>query len=324
MQSNAKIDWRKALEDLNHPMAGIRPCISGAQYLAIRGKTQAAEAVYRELLAKEPEYVEALEGLAWVLELSGKKREAAEARKRAAAVEVKRLGVPCESVDQAVAFRMAARGDAEAPDQAPAAYMKALFDDYAETFDQHLVQALKYRGPQVLVERLLLHRPADAPLWDVLDAGCGTGLAGPLLRPLARRLDGVDLSPSMLDQARRLDLYDELWADELCAALEGRPDRYDCLASIDVMVYFGDLRRPLSAMSTALRPDGLAAVSFEQFDGEGFHLSASRRYRHAVDYITATAQASGLSVLDLYATSYREEDGRPAPSLAAVMKKTAV
>ena len=38
---------------------------------------------------------------------------------------------------------------------------------------------------------------------DVLDAGCGTGLCGPLLAPYARRLAGVDLSGGMLAQAAR-------------------------------------------------------------------------------------------------------------------------
>ena len=43
----------------------------------------------------------------------------------------------------------------------------------------------------------------------ILDAGCGTGLCGPLLKPWARRLVGVDLSGGMLEKARALQLYDE-------------------------------------------------------------------------------------------------------------------
>ena len=47
---------------------------------------------------------------------------------------------------------------------------------------------------------------------DVLDAGCGTGLCGPLVAPYARRLVGVDLSARMLDAGRRRDsVYDELY-----------------------------------------------------------------------------------------------------------------
>ena len=40
---------------------------------------------------------------------------------------------------------------------------------------------------------------------SALDAGCGTGLAGPYLRPLVSGpLIGVDLSPKMLERAARL------------------------------------------------------------------------------------------------------------------------
>ena len=45
---------------------------------------------------------------------------------------------------------------------------------------------------------------------DVLDAGCGTGLCGPLLAPYARRLIGVDLSEGMLALAKEKHVYDAL------------------------------------------------------------------------------------------------------------------
>ena len=51
---------------------------------------------------------------------------------------------------------------------------------------------------------------------DVLDAGCGTGLCGPLVAPYARRLAGVDLSEGMLAHAKEKNVYDEL--------IEGRAD----------------------------------------------------------------------------------------------------
>jgi predicted TPR repeat methyltransferase len=50
-----------------------------------------------------------------------------------------------------------------------------------------------------------------------LDAGCGTGLCGPLLRPYASELTGVDLSAGMLDRARPRQVYDHLEKGELSA-----------------------------------------------------------------------------------------------------------
>ena len=44
----------------------------------------------------------------------------------------------------------------------------------------------------------------------ILDLGCGTGLAGLAFQPLAARLDGVDLSPAMIEKARARGIYDHL------------------------------------------------------------------------------------------------------------------
>jgi len=60
---------------------------------------------------------------------------------------------------------------------------------------------------------------AGVPLWWALAAGAVLFLLG--LRPLARRLVGVDLSESMLAKARERAVYDEL-ACGAGATSEGR------------------------------------------------------------------------------------------------------
>ena len=61
---------------------------------------------------------------------------------------------------------------------------------------------------------------------DVLDAGCGTGLCGPLLAPYARRLVGVDLSARHARRRRsEKGVYDELVKGELTALPAGAPGR---------------------------------------------------------------------------------------------------
>lgn len=47
---------------------------------------------------------------------------------------------------------------------------------------------------------------------DILDAGCGTGLCADVLRPYAKSLVGVDLSPQMLALAAKQQIYDQLVA----------------------------------------------------------------------------------------------------------------
>jgi predicted TPR repeat methyltransferase len=90
------------------------------------------------------------------------------------------------------------------PERAPDAYVQEIFDDLADSFDSHLVDNLDYRAPGLVVEALSKLLPEQNADLDILDAGCGTGLCGLLLRPYARNLVGVDLSSKMLKKAARL------------------------------------------------------------------------------------------------------------------------
>ena len=76
----------------------------------------------------------------------------------------------------------------------------------------------------------------------ILDLGCGTGLAGAAFRPLAARLDGVDLSPAMIEKARAQDtsMTISIVAD-LETALSAPGPAYDLILAADTLVYLGDL-----------------------------------------------------------------------------------
>jgi predicted TPR repeat methyltransferase len=85
-------------------------------------------------------------------------------------------------------------------------FVSALFDDFADTFDEKL-GALAYQVPRLVGEAAydLLRMSSREETFDsILDAGCGTGLAGRFLRPLVGgTLVGVDLSSQMLQKAAR-------------------------------------------------------------------------------------------------------------------------
>src|SRR5256885_7102352 len=103
------------------------------------------------------------------------------------------------------------------PPLVPPAAVAGLFDKYAENFDQHLQGKLEYRAPELLVDAIAATKP-QKPL-DILDLGCGTGLCGPLLRPMASTLCGVDLSPAMIEKCKARGVYDRLELCELVQAL---------------------------------------------------------------------------------------------------------
>ena len=158
-------------------------------------------------------------------------------------------------------------------------------------------------------------------LLDVLDAGCGTGLAGPLFRSWARQLDGVDLSPRMLAQARERGLYDRLDLGDLTETLLARPRTYDLILAADVLVYFGDLGPVLTAAREGLRPGGWFAFFVERNSESGFALRDTGRYVHSLDYLHQEAKAADLEEADVAEAPLRLQSGQPVAGLVMVLRK---
>src|SRR5262245_6329328 len=100
---------------------------------------------------------------------------------------------------------------AEQPGTMPTGYVRSLFDQYAPGFDAALGN-LDYCGPELLLAAIRTYcaqRGERLHFGNVLDLGCGTGLAGAAVRPLCDRLVGVDLAEAMVAQARHKRLYDQ-------------------------------------------------------------------------------------------------------------------
>lgn len=218
---------------------------------------------------------------------------------------------------------LAACGGATPPARAGNDYVRAEFDGFAERFDRQLLENLNYHAPQVLVGALAKSLPPATAALDILDAGCGTGLCAPLLRPHAHRLVGVDLSGGMLAQARRRGGYDALVEAELTEYLERHPAAFDVVLSADTLIYFGDLLPVFCAARVSLRPHGWFAFSLEAFDGEGFGLSFSGRYQHSREYVAQTLREAGFTDLRISADSLRKEAGQPVASWVVLARPDA-
>lgn len=214
-------------------------------------------------------------------------------------------------------YMLAALGAEAAPSAAPPSYVQALFDQYAPHFDQHLEQVLGYRTPRALVDALAPHLEEGA---SILDVGCGTGLCGPLLRPFASSLTGVDLSPAMLDAARRTQAYDHLECAELCGYLAQLDSRFDAVVAADVLVYLGDLDPVFAGASRALQLNGVIAVSTEATGANGYELQPSGRYAHSEAYLRDTAARHGFDLLSLHRDTLRRDRAGDIEGHIAVMR----
>ncbi len=197
----------------------------------------------------------------------------------------------------------------EAVPHAPAAYVQALFDDYAEGFQTHLVQALRYQAHEVLLEPL---RSSGRHFEHMLDLGCGTGLCAQRMRGQVERIDGVDLSPAMVAQARSSGLYQQLEVGDLLAFLQGQGTPVDLIVAADVFIYVGALDEVLAAARRCMAAGGVFAFSLEQAPpAQDLVLQPSLRYAHSRGYIERLAAANGWQVQWLEAAAIREDQRRP-------------
>lgn len=275
-------------------------------------REEEALALFRWALEKQPAMLNAYQAMASSAYTVGKLEEAAAAFRR----------ILDAMPDNEIAKFMLAACEGRNLSRAPVAYVEGLFNDYAGSFDTSLA-ALQYRAPELVGDRaakLLDGRVVDS----ALDAGCGTGLVGPILRPLTKELVGMDLSSGMVAQAKLRGCYDALAVADLTVWPRAHAGRFDLITVVDTLCYLGDLSEGLAALATALKPGGILIATVEaapEDDGPGFRLQPSGRYMHARRYLDAEAAAAGLSLDDADACDLRLEMGAPVPGFLLTLTK---
>jgi len=205
-----------------------------------------------------------------------------------------------------ITYYLAALGAEPSPGLSPQTYIASLFDMYADTFDRDLIDNLNYQSPRLLAQIIARTVPAGARL-DILDIGCGTGLMGEGLRALKRTLTGVDLSPNMLEEARRRGVYDRLVESDIVAFLDMQTDQFDLIVSTDVFIYIGDLSKVFAGVRRALRTGGLFCFSVEAIDEGDFVLRPTLRYAHSQPYLSRLAGRNGFVVMTIEPHAVRRE-----------------
>ena len=184
----------------------------------------------------------------------------------------------------------------------PKEFIAELFDSFADTFDEKL-NNLQYKVPE-LVGEVVQHISAkrDPPSFNtILDAGCGTGLAGRFLRSHLTTdgvMIGVDASQKMLDVAAKCTIHSGCGIDlnhENVAKLGINDDQplydsllqmdledmtientfqdiddakniidFEMITAADVLVYFGSLENILKVYSELSVPGAILIFTCEK------------------------------------------------------------
>jgi predicted TPR repeat methyltransferase len=221
---------------------------------------------------------------------------------------------------QLIQYTLASLGAEAAPTTASEEYVIGLFDRYADHFDEHLVDKLKYRTPNLLFDAIIRLIPSGN--LHILDLGCGTGLIGSLFRPLARTLTGVDISSNMLKIARQRQTYDDLVCSDLIEFLHRHSKIFDLAVAADVFIYVGDLSRVFQGVRGALREGGFFGFSVEACDDQDFVLRATRRYAHSRTYLRKLAEEHGFVFETLESQVIRQQDGIDVVGDIAILRRS--
>ncbi|KAJ8598942.1 hypothetical protein CTAYLR_009646 [Chrysophaeum taylorii] len=253
-------------------------------------------------------------------------RAARQLRRPRVAADAFRAVLAAEPGHERARFWLATIDPSVAVSRAPIGHVKALYDDYAPRYDDHLRLKLRTRAPELVAGALAAHA---AEKGFGVDLGCGTGLSGVALAkalPSVRWI-GVDLSTQMCALAWKKGAYHRVETNDMLALLEGSPGIFDCLVSCDVLVYVGDLADFFRAARCAAKPSATLAISLEDadeaLDAKGptppWRLTASGRFTHAPSYVRSVAAEAQWTCLVSEAETLRHQAGQPAatPTLAS-------
>jgi len=206
--------------------------------------------------------------------------------------------------------------------RAPDDYLRWVFDHSAPVFEREL-RALHYQGPEMALAAFHAVAGADAPPQRIIDQGCGTGLNAEVFARHIERIDGIDVAPRMLEQARLRGVYDRLLLGEIADVLAADTRRYSLALSTDVLIYIGEIAPCFAATWRVLEPGGLFVVTVEMSADLPVKLMPSGRYRQSDAHIRQVATAAGFRLEHCAFAPLRIERGQEEPGGAYAFRKPA-
>jgi len=223
-------------------------------------------------------------------------------------------------------------------------YVTELFDSYAENFEHSLVAELKYTGYETLrlgFDEAFGGRDNVPTFPLVVDAGCGTGLAGEQFRNISETLIGVDLSPSIIDEAKkaRPGLYDKIIVSDVTEIFSGNEykNKISLIIAADSYLYFGDIEPLFRSMEEGVTSDGgYIAFTLENVshDDEAslaatkpdwrWQITASGRFAHRKEYVVSVGKRHSFELVHYdNMDGFRYEGSVPVRGHLFIMKKMA-
>ena len=139
----------------------------------------------------------------------------------------------------------------------------AFYARWAETYDAHVERRLGYIAARDSARQLAEHLSDRSAL--ILDIGCGTGLTAHYLTTAGfSRFDGIDITPEMIDAARKRGIYRLLYEADLTKPLDIADQLYDAAISTGTFTIAHVGSESLSEIVRVLKRGGLFACTVHE------------------------------------------------------------
>ena len=292
----------------------VEACCNLGAVQSSQKKYQEAIANFRKVLELSPGFKAAHEGLGICYAELGEREQAIEHFKRYLELD------PTDSSE--VKLRLARLNAGDIPQRYPEAVMLSTYERRARDWDADIQRPGKeFLGPahvREMLERLKLQRERQL---DVLDIGCGTGVCGDFLRNYASHLEGVDLSPHMLEQAKGKGSYDRLECADATGYMQSSSRKFDLIVASGVLILFGDLHPVIQAAADILKPGGTFVFTLYRSETGDIIVRHNLHFAHSAHHVSVAAASAGLQVVSMEQEIHEYESGEPQPGWIVALKK---
>ena len=152
-----------------------------------------------------------------------------------------------------------------------------VYDGWAARYDDELLGEWGYTSPQKAVD--LLSESMRLSNLRVLDAGCGTGLVGSLLKVAGvPNITGIDYSSGMLAQAQEKRIYDALHLMDMNQSLDLASNSFDAVTCIGTFT------------STHVKPDAVRELVRVTRPGGSVIFTVRDDYWRATHFVDLVAE----------------------------------
>jgi len=198
-----------------------------------------------------------------------------------------------------------------------------LFDRLSPQYEERVMR--EDYAEHTRVARAIARIPRDGKVLRILDLGCGTGMLADALRAagVEASLVGVDMSESMLAQAREHGTYERLHRDDIESFLRTDAGRgpFDVVALASVIPFFGDLGDLMRAIGQYIPECARVVFSYDVAEREAVQFNAHGRFRHAPSHVEACLAAAAFRIESDEAFVARTERGEPVAARVVAARR---